>query len=89
MITKKQAENASDFHAGKCTRHIGPRGGITEKTETWRRNGQTKLWKTRPDHFRVPIKYGLYGYGYIDHDNANQVHVPEDCPLLHTEGEVK
>ena len=31
----------------------------------WRRNGKTKLWKTRPDQFKIPVKHGLYQYGYI------------------------
>lgn len=37
-----------------------------------RRNGRTKLWKTRPSDFRVPIKVGMYGYGYIDHENCDE-----------------
>jgi len=34
----------------------------------FRRNGKTKTWKTRSD-FRIPVKHGLYDYGYIDQDN--------------------
>lgn len=34
-----------------------------------RRNGKTQTWKTRPDHFRIPIKMGLKSYGQIDQDN--------------------
>lgn len=34
-----------------------------------RRNGQTKLWKTRPNDFRIPIKMGLKSYGVIDQNN--------------------
>ena len=30
-----------------------------------RKNGQTKLWKTRPQDFYIPIKFGLKGYGKI------------------------
>ena len=37
-----------------------------------RRNGKTKTWKTRPDEFSVPAKYGMYGYFYITHENANE-----------------
>ena len=33
---------------------------------TLRRNGATKLWKTRPDDFRIPVKAGLNVCGYID-----------------------
>lgn len=30
-----------------------------------RRNGATKLWKTRPNAFRIPVKIGFRSYGYI------------------------
>ncbi len=35
-----------------------------------RRNGATKLWKTRPADFRIPIKAGIKSYGYIDQDST-------------------
>lgn len=28
----------------------------------WRRNGQTKTWKTRPGEYQVGLKWGLYHY---------------------------
>ena len=34
-----------------------------------KRNGQNKLWKTRPNEFKIPVKQGLYNFGYIDQDN--------------------
>lgn len=33
-------------------------------------SGKTKTWKTRPDDFKVPVKYGLYQSGYIEPHNA-------------------
>lgn len=36
-----------------------------------RRNGKTKTWKTRPNDFRIPVKYKFNKYGVIDHRNAN------------------
>lgn len=81
MVTKEQAMTASEFHYYDCTKTVGPRGGVTIKQEVWRRNGSTKTWKTRPDHFRVPVKHGLYSYGYVDHTNAHLYHTAEDCPL--------
>ena len=81
MITKQQAIESREFHAGECTRHVGPRGGITEKSEVWRRNGKTKTWKTRPEEYSVPVKYGLYGYGHITESDTGLVHVSDDCPL--------
>ena len=81
MISKQQAIDCDMFHANGCTRHIGPRGGVKESIEQWRRNGVTKTWKTRPTEFRIPVKFGMYGYGYIEDSTAHQAHTAEDCPL--------
>lgn len=84
MITKEQALTAQEFHYGECTRTVGPRGGVKEKINAWRRNGQTKTWKTLPDRFRVPLKGGLRHYAEIDLANAHRWHTAEDCPLNHS-----
>lgn len=34
-----------------------------------RRNGATKLWKTRPGEFQIPVKAGFRACGYLRHDN--------------------
>lgn len=39
--------------------------GLRGKHLKVRRNGKTQTWKTRPAEFRIPIKFGLYGYGEI------------------------
>jgi hypothetical protein len=80
-VTQDQAMTADTFHYGDCVRTHGPRGGVTEEIVTWRRNGETKLWKTRPQDFRVPIKYGLRRGWYLTPDNARDFHTAEDCPL--------
>ena len=33
-------------------------------------NGKCQTWKTRPDDFRLPVKYGLKQCFYITPDNA-------------------
>lgn len=81
MITKQQALSANEFHYGPCTRTTGPRGGVTESVERWRRNGATKTWKTRPQEFSVPVKYGMRSYSCIDQGNAREFHTEADCPL--------
>lgn len=81
MITFEQAMTADRFHYGTCSKTVGPRGGETVRIEQWRRNGSTKTWNTRPGEFRVPIKYGMRGYGYIDQYSADRFHVESDCPL--------
>jgi hypothetical protein len=71
MITFRQALTADEFHE-----EHEPAG----KIYTWRRNGATQTWKTRPAHFRIPVKYGLRSYGQIyDHD-AGRFHVASECP---------
>jgi len=80
-ITKAQAIDGNIFHLGECTRIVGPRGGVTVNISECRRNGQTKTWKTRPDNYMVPVKYGLYHYGYISHSNSHDFHTPADCPI--------
>jgi hypothetical protein len=37
-----------------------------------RRNGRTKRWKTRPDQFSIPVKYGMYDAFRIDNSNAHE-----------------
>jgi hypothetical protein len=65
MITYEQALTASRFTFESARKP----GKICEcrrngKTQTW------KTWKTRPGHFKIPVKYGLYEYSYITHENA-------------------
>lgn len=71
MITKDQAISAPAFHE-----EHEPGG----KVYRWRRNGVTKTWKTRPDEFRVPVKYGIRSYDYITNLNAGSFHTEANCP---------
>jgi hypothetical protein len=87
MVTKEQAIQAAsqwgraEFHWGDCKRIVGTRGGVTIRVEKWRVNGACKTWKTRPDEFSLPIKYGMRGYSYITDRNAHEFHLADDCPL--------
>ena len=62
MITKAQAIEAREFV------HIA-------SGRTWRRNGRTQTWKTRPQEFRIPVKFGLYAYGNITQYHASEFEV--------------
>ena len=33
--------------------------------QRWRVSGKVKVWKTRPDDVRVPIKHGMYDNSYL------------------------
>lgn len=43
----------------------------------WKVNGQVKTWKTDPTRVRVPVKHGLYAYGYITEANLTMVTLGE------------
>lgn len=62
-VTKEQALTANLFH--------------NEYGDRWRRNGKTKVWVTRPNKFRIPVKFGMYSYGYITDLNASEYHVAQ------------
>lgn len=64
MVTKEQAMAAT--HRQNFTKTVGA------KVYTARVNGACKTWKTRPNEFRLPMKYGLKECFYIDHNNAHE-----------------
>lgn len=69
----------ADHASGKIT-PLTQASTFYHKTKTYkdgrplevRRNGATKTWKTRPGEFKIPVKYGMYEYFYIDQNNANE-----------------
>ena len=84
-LDRSTAETARDFHpADSCANGVtvGPRGGLTyPHTENWRRNGSTQTWKREPQRYRIPVKYGLRGYGQLtDSDTGWHIGRAEDCP---------
>lgn len=83
MITRSMAltlRTGTELHYGHCRAIVGPRGGVTRKVETWRVNGACKTWKTRPNDFQVPIKFGFRGpYGYLTQDNMVDFHLAFEC----------
>jgi len=50
--------------------------------QRWRISGKLKTWKTRPDEFRIPIKWGLGRRSnhndYLTQNNANQFTLDEE-----------
>lgn len=91
MITKDQAMSCTQFKQiaeltgevklayGSMSMVFVSDGGIKplDKPAKWRANGKCKTWKTRPEEFKLPIKHGLYGYGYITHENAHLFEVTQ------------
>ena len=87
MVTKEQAMTERDFiQVAMATKKgrvkLGSDGYMIQeynlnKTEKlakpnkWRASGKCQTWKTRPDEFKLPIKYGLYANDYLTHENAH------------------
>jgi len=68
MLTKADCVNASyrdEFHHVSATNADGT-------PVRCRVNGACKTWKTRPEEFRLPVKYGLRECFYITQDNAHE-----------------
>jgi len=61
MITLEQAKS---LRPGTILYHVSNRNA-DGTPQRWKVNGAPKTWKTRPDEVRVPVKHGLYNYGYI------------------------
>lgn len=37
----------------------------------WKVTGKVKVWKTNINRVKVPVKHGLYTYGYITENNID------------------
>lgn len=46
--------------------------------KSWRVKGKIQTWKTRPEDFKIPIKHGLYTYGYLTKHNNDLFSLLED-----------
>jgi hypothetical protein len=69
MITLEQA---------KALRH----GDVVHEDHSckkWRVSGKVRLWKTRPEKVKVPLKHGLFSHGYLTEHELGRCHMEEDC----------
>lgn len=73
MLTKEQAMIESHFHHNLNQ-------NSDNSCERWRRNGKTKIWKTRETEFQIPVKHGLRDFAYVTNWNQNNFHLAKDCP---------
>lgn len=84
MVTKEQAMNCKNFLQVKMPVKHGiffDNGRLVERYDVpnavdckpirWRANGKCKTWKRDTARFQLPIKHGLYSYGYITEENAH------------------
>jgi len=76
MITKEIATILS-YRATLYHKHLRDSRGNPRECRV---NGKCKIWKTRPEEFKLPIKAGLYDCGYLENFNAEEWCVDvEEC----------
>lgn len=68
MVTKEEAMTARNFV------HVTAKGRDKQPLRC-RAMGKCIVWKTRPNEFKLPVKYGLYQSFYITEANAHEWNV--------------
>lgn len=70
-------QDLQDLHIGQILHHTRATNADGSPLRC-RINGRLKLWKTRPDDFRLPVKYGLKQCFYITPDNIDEWQIPAE-----------
>ena len=52
---------------------------MTTYCKRWFVNGKVKTWK-RNLNIRIPVKHGLYRYGYLTEHDLDSMHLESECP---------
>lgn len=78
MLTKEQAVA---LRYGQELHHVSKKDSRGAPMRI-RVSGKCQTWKTRPNDFKLPVKYGLYENGYITPSNADdwRLTAPMDGP---------
>ena len=66
MITK---QDAMQLRHGQHIHHVSLKNADGTPVRA-RITGKCKVWKTRPNDFRIPWKHGLYTYGEVNELNG-------------------
>ena len=45
----------------------------------WRVSGAVKTWKRSPGRVQVPLKHGMYAFGYLTEDNVSRFFIGGNC----------
>jgi hypothetical protein len=73
MITLERAKKLTH---GEILHHTVQRNA-DGTPQRWRVNGKVKRWKRSPDRIQVPLKHGLYAYGYLTENDLTLVCLSE------------
>lgn len=75
-ITRENAEAVRTFYAHTADDRARAKPN-TSRIISVRAMGAVKTWKTRPNDFRIPVKYGMYNSFYITQNNGGLWHDSE------------
>lgn len=77
MIT---LEAAKQLCHGEILHHVSNKNA-DGTPQRWRVNGKPKTWKRSLDRVHVPLKHGMYDFGYLTEGNlaAFDLQVNDDC----------
>jgi hypothetical protein len=78
MIT---LERAKKLEHGDVVYHILYRNA-DNTPQRWRVNGKVKTWKRSPHRIEIPIKNGLYKYGYLTENDLDNYCLSEEAAIL-------
>jgi len=70
-------DQAKALSPGTILYHVLNRNA-DDTPQRWRVSGKPKIWKTRLNNVRVPIKNGLYNYDYVTQDELDLVCLTEE-----------
>jgi hypothetical protein len=83
-LTREDLRNAG---FGSPHVHMNDRHRPDGTCYEWRGNGAMQTWKTRPNEFRWPIKYGMREYSSITQNDVGDFHLARTCPVDRVESE--
>ena len=66
---------AKNLRSGTTLCHKTQTQAGGKSAQRWRVNGKPKTWKTMPERVEVPLKHGLYAYGYLNERNLRDFYV--------------
>lgn len=77
LMQAKQLRHRDEVHHGVCRYYTSKRLSKSYFIERWRVNGAMKVWGN--GSWCIPIKYGLWGFGYLTDRNASSFHLACEC----------
>ena len=61
-------DQAKALKRGDTLYHITHRNA-DGSSQRWKVNGTVRTWVRQPGKVQIPIKYGLYSFGYLDNND--------------------